>query len=64
VGQVTGVGKARENVFVTEPGITPQNLVFGLAGGEQFQNELNGKPSPSNHGFASQNVLVNNNSTR
>ena len=64
VGQVTGVGQAGENVVSRQPGIVRQELVFGLTGGEEFENELDGQTRPANHWFAGQDLRIDDDAFR
>ncbi len=40
VCEVTRIGEAREDVLSGQPRIVRENLAFGLAGCQQFKNEL------------------------
>ena len=58
VRQVAGVGKAGENVVARQPRIVREEILFRLPRGEQFQNELNGKASATDHRFAGQDLRI------
>jgi hypothetical protein len=46
VGQIAGVRQAGKNVLSRQSGIVDQEVVLGLAGCEEFQNELDGETRP------------------
>lgn len=58
VSQVAGVRKAGENVVARQPRIVGQQILFGLSGGKQFENELDRKASAADHGFAGQDLRI------
>jgi len=54
VGQIAGVRQAGKNVLSRQSGIVDREVVLGLAGCEEFQNELDGETRPTDHWFARQ----------
>ena len=58
VGQVAGVGQAGENILSRQARIVYQELALGLAGREEFENELDGQTGPSDHWFAGQDLRI------
>ena len=58
VGQVAGVGQAGENILSRQARVVYQELALGLAGREEFENELDGQTRPPDHWFAGQDLRM------
>lgn len=64
MGQVAGVRQARKNVPSRQPWVVCQQFILGLAGRQEFENELNGQTRPPDHRFAGQDLGVDVNALR
>lgn len=58
VGEVTSIGEAGKDVFPRYARIVSDDLAFRLACGQEFQYELDSEARSANHGFARQNIGV------
>ena len=64
VGQVAGVRQAGENILARQARIVCLDLVLGLTGREEFENELDGQTRPSDHWFAGHDLGVDDDALR
>jgi len=64
VHQITGVREASQNVFVCDPWIAIEDLGFGLASGEQIEDELYRDTRSPDQWFAGEDVRVCGNTFR
>lgn len=61
VGQVAGVRQAGENILSRQARVICQDIALGLAGHEQFENELDCQTRPADHWLAGQDSRIHDN---
>src|ERR1035437_9546694 len=64
VGQVAGVRKAGEDILPRQTGIVSHEFFLGLAGSEEFENELDGQTRTSDHRFTVQELRIHDDAFR
>lgn len=61
---MAGIRQAREDVFTRQAGIVGKDGIFRLAGREQIEDELDGKPGSADDGLARQDVGIDHDAIR
>jgi len=62
--EIARVRQACEDIFSSDSGVVLENLIFGLVGRQQSQNELDGKACAADNRFSGKYLGIDGNSRR